>query len=157
VCLESKSKLQVADSVTKSNWSKITIGKYLPRNTLDQNIGMMIKAYLSVKIICWWDKAELVSVAADSETSDPAGLSSVIPCKKKKDCLNFIAHVTYLSAYENTICLNSTNSQQEYSSSIREIYLKEGWYIAPLQPLDSCSPTFAKHSLHNVISTVDHS
>lgn len=40
---------------------------------------------------------------------------------------------------------------------IQECFCWEAWYTAPLLPLDSWSPAFAKHSLHNVTSPLDHS
>lgn len=47
--------------------------------------------------------------------------------------------------------------QQICLPSTQVLYPKEGWYTAPLPHLDSCSPAFAKHSLHNVTSALDHS
>lgn len=47
--------------------------------------------------------------------------------------------------------------QPNVLQSTLERYRKECLYTAPLPSPGSCSPTFATHSLHNVISALHHS
>ena len=83
-------------------------------------------------------------------TSDDPGLLS--PCKVKLTRDSFQSK----SLQETERC-NGKYIHQVCLPSTLGLYQIQGQYTAPQLPLDSCFPAFAKHSLHNVTSAVDHS
>jgi len=77
----------------KIRYTKIKLHKIWSNNIGQMNNNNKYKKwtinYLSVMIICWWDKVVLKSEASDPETSGLVVSCSLIPCKRV--CFNSIA------------------------------------------------------------------